>query len=238
MNPPGDVPPPPPPGGNAPQPPSGGGGGNVDIGAAVSHGWNGFTQNIAPWIIAMLIVAAAGAVAYVFGFVVLLGLASRGGFFMSLIGYGLFVGLILVVSLVTSYGLYNGALQASRGETPTLQTMWDMAKFGNFAITVVLVGVITTIGFMLCWIPGIIAMFLLFLAPWLAIDQGLAPVDAMKASYERITKNFGGFFILWIVTMLVYYAGVIICGIGVLVSAPVALMTFAYGYRQLGLDRG
>lgn len=183
----------------------------------------------------MLAIVAAVIVGYIVGFIVAVVLANINDL-LGLVGWGLMIGIVFLLQFVASYGLVNGALQASRGETPTLASMWEMSRFGNYALTAILVGVIVTIGYMLCYIPGIIAAFFLILAPWLAIDQGTKPVDAIKESYQRVLAKIGPFFLLWIVTALIMAVGYMICGIGAFVSVPVGLIAFGHGYRQLRLD--
>ena len=45
--------------------------------------------------------------------------------------------------------------------------------------------------------------------------------------------NFGQVFVVLLVTYIVYVIGACLCGVGLLVSAPVALVAITYTYRAL-----
>ena len=54
-----------------------------------------------------------------------------------------------------------------------------------------IVGVITTIGFILCIIPGVIASIMLVFTVVALLDRNLSPVDAVKTSFDLSKANIG-----------------------------------------------
>ena len=65
------------------------------------------------------------------------------------------------------------------------------------------------------------------------VDKQLDAVPAIKASVELVTKNLGNTFIYCLLAAVVLFVGAILCGIGLLIAAPVALIGLACTYRRL-----
>ena len=82
-------------------------------------------------------------------------------------------------------------------------------------------------------IPGlIVALFAIFAHPIL-VDRNLSPIDSLKASIEIVKANVGQVILVWLVAGLIAAAGILACGVGVLVSGPVASLMLVYTYRRL-----
>lgn len=113
-------------------------------------------------------------------------------------------------------------LQAARGQRPQIGEIF--APFRLFLpvfLTCVAVAVLVFLGFVLCIVPGILAMGLLILAPFAAYEQRLAPGDAIRWSLENSHPHMWGIFGLAFVASLVSGLGICLCGVGYLVTAPV-----------------
>jgi len=254
--PPGGGAPPPPPGGMPPQGPppaapppggfsggggfapppaqpyGGGGGGQVprlEVGAAISYGWKKFTENIGPFVLLMLAVFVASIVITL----VQRFLTPSDGGFLGLIWSLLiaFVGYVLI-SIVQA-GVWRAGLGVTRGETPSVAQLTETTNIAPYILTSIAVGFIGVIGLALCVLPGIIWFFLTAFAPLLALDKGLSPVEAITTSINWVKGNAGQVFLVLLVAGLVYFAGWLVCCIGLLVSAPVALVAITYSYRAL-----
>ena len=52
-------------------------------------------------------------------------------------------------------------------------------------------------------------------------------------AFNWVKDNFGQVFVILLVSYLIYMAGFCLCGVGLLVSAPVALVAIIYSYRAL-----
>lgn len=231
------VPPPPP-----PPPPGGtGGGGYVgptgsgsdnpwDIGGAFNWAWSKFTANAGVWIGAAVAIIVAIFVAVIV-YVIALGFASNSSVMMLIVA-AVFTFALVLLSFAAGYPLLNGALQQTRGETVTFQSMFDFSRFGAYIGPVFVQAIVIAVGSLLCYIPGIIAAVLLAFVPYFALDKGASVGDAFKQSYELVTKNLGPAILFLIVVYVVYSIGSFLCGIGVIVSAPVGLLMMAYGYRR------
>ncbi len=108
-----------------------------------------------------------------------------------------------------------------------------MELFGPFLVAAILQGLITFVGYLLCIIPGIIAAFLLWFTPFFVIDRHMAPTDALSASFNLVKSHAGVLVLFGIVSVVVYFAGAIVCLVGLLVSIPVVLIATAYMYKRM-----
>ena len=91
----------------------------------------------------------------------------------------------------------------------------------------------TTIGIFLCIIPGLIASIMLMFTVVALLDRNLSPVDAVKSSFDLSKANFGNVILAWLVLIVTFIVGALLCGVGLLVAAPVATLILVYTYRIL-----
>ncbi|HEY6532456.1 MAG TPA: hypothetical protein VIY72_09140 [Acidimicrobiales bacterium] len=212
-------------GGAAPGGASYGSGGGVDIGGAISYGWNKFTQNAGPLIVAILFIWVATIVLTVIGIPI-----GRGGLIVQLIWNIV----VVVVSAVLSMGIVRMALAVVNGQTLEM----SMAVPGgpmlvSYAITGILVGLMIGVGLVFCIIPGLIAAAFFLFAHFAVLDENLQPGDAIKRSIELVKPQFGSVFGFMIVAFLINLVGAILCGLGLLVTWPLTIVAGAYIYKGL-----
>jgi uncharacterized membrane protein len=55
--------------------------------------------------------------------------------------------------------------------------------------------------------------------------------EAIKASFGLVNKNLGTVVVLFLASILAFFIGAILCGIGLLVTIPVTIIATAYAYR-------
>ncbi|ATD69597.1 MULTISPECIES: hypothetical protein [Gordonia] len=249
----GQAPPPPPPG--APQYgemgayPGGPGvpGTKVDVGEAFSWAFNKFKNNVGAMILPGLAVFLLGAALIAVGFsaVALFGTTERvdygNGFYYeeTSLGFGGSVLLALVYAVFIVGLLYiqasiiSGAVRVANGEPVTAKSFLTPIRFGPVVGTAILVGIITAIGYALCIIPGIIAMFFLMFSVVATIDKSLSPINAMKTSFELTKSKVGDSIITLLVTYAINLVGVLVCYVGLIVAAPVAQLFLVHCWRRL-----
>ncbi len=211
-------------GGYPPPPPLGAqptGGAGFSVGDALGYGWNKFKANPAPWIIAVLIY-----------FVVTLIFSSPRFFAPDSVAVGLLGQLLAsAASIILATALVNGALGEVNGAKPAIGQFFNFPNVAAILITGVLVFVITTVGFILCVIPGIIATFLLWYAYTFVLDQNQQPVDALKSSFNLVKAHVSEFLILALAIVGINIVGAILCGLGLFVTIPVSVIASTYAYR-------
>ncbi|MEY1677033.1 hypothetical protein AB4Z55_22955 [Gordonia sp. ABKF26] len=254
----GQAPPPPPPGGpqygdvgaypGAPDPYGApGDSGKIDVGTAFSWAFGKFKNNIGAMILPGLTVFLLGAVVIalaIFGVALFsttettdLGggytyettsLSAGGTILMILIYALLFIGLLYIQASIIS-----GAVRVANGEPVTAKSFLTPIRFGPVIGTAILVGIITGIGYALCIIPGIIAMFFLMFSVVATIDKSLSPINAMKASFELTKSKVGDSILTLLVTYAINLVGVLVCYVGLIVAAPVAQLFLVHCWRRL-----
>lgn len=242
--------PPPNPGGGAPPPPSAGS--EWDLGTAISYGWNKFSANVAQIILAALVLVVGIIVLAVIGGV-LVGLVTTSGgvecttvngfteceasggtpFILGMILNLLVGAVIFVYAQIVGAGLIRGALGITEGRDFQFAEVFKTDKIGPVILTSLIVGALTFVGFILCYIPGLIIAFLTTYSLYFVLDQDLAPVDAVKASVNLVRENLGQTLIWYLVGGLIAAAGAFACGVGMLVTVPLVLIGTAWTYKIL-----
>jgi len=109
--------------------------------------------------------------------------------------------------------------------------------FGGYLVTAFLYAVITTFGFMLLIVPGVIWGLMFGLAPFLAADKGTEPIEALKQS-AALTRGIRTQLFFFALAMLgINLLGVIALGVGLIVTMPWTVLSAVYVYRKV-LERG
>jgi len=208
-------------GGTAP----GSGSGGVDIGGAISYGWNKFSQNVGPLIVGILFIWVVSLVVSAIGIPI-----SRSGILVQL----LWNIVTIVVSAVVSMGIVRMALALVNGQPiDSGMAIPSGPQLVPYAITGVIVGLIIGIGFVLCIIPGIIAATFLLFAHFVVLDENVGPGDAISRSIDLVKPHWGAVLGFMIVTFLINLVGAILCLVGLLVTWPLTIVAGAYVYKGL-----
>ena len=220
------------------------------MGEAFNWGWAKFTQNAGVIIVAALIYLVI--ILVVEGIVYFLAIrpafnvgcetnaqgivtsCSLGpGFFMGLVWYGLATFVYVVLFAFLQAGIIRGALSIANGQRLELPTFFKTDNLGNVVIGAIIVGIATFIGFLLCGVGALVVA--LFTPFWIffVVDKSMGGWDAVMASVRLVNKNLGSVIVLIIGVLIAYFIGALLCGVGLLVAAPVALLALTFGYRRL-----
>ena len=178
-----------------------------------------------------MLIAVIGYVVASFFSIVVRNAFSGNGLGSALVVSALTQVIVWAVTGAFQIGLYRAALAITAGQQVDFASMFSSENMGPYIATLILYSVGVAVGTLLCVLPGIAFLFFGFLAPFYVLDQQLSPVDAIKASFRTVSSNVGGMLGFAIVTLLVYLAGLLACLVGILVTAPVALLAIAYTYR-------
>ena len=254
--PPGSYPPPPPPGGAAYPPPGGfpppGFGAPrpaYSVGDAFSWAWGKFSANAVPLIVATLVFGAiAGLLQVIFGvlstavapestsytatdagFSFSYNVNSPGSLAITILSY--IVSLVVGAAIQSAY--YSGILDIANGQPVTIGSFFKPRNVGAVIIAAVIVGLLTSIGFVLCIIPGIVVVLFTMFTVVALLDRNLAPIDAIKASFDVAKNNFGAVFLTAIVVFAAVLVGALLCGVGLLVALPLVALIEVYAWRKL-----
>jgi len=227
-----------PPGGFTPppaQPYGGGGSARLDVGSALTYGWEKFQQFWKEFVLLQLAMFVAVIVVSLIAFLAVIPAATGTdtGVVVTWILLSVVFFVIFALAFILQAGVMRAGLGVTQGVTPSIDMFKDTTNLGPYIVTVLLVGLGVTIGSILCVLPGIAFGIIAAYAPLLSLDKGIGAVDAIKRSYEMVMSNLGQVLLILLVAYLVYYVGSLACGLGVLVTAPIALVMICYSYRAL-----
>ena len=142
----------------------------------------------------------------------------------------------LVVSLIVQSlgaGLIKNALNVADGRPASINQVFTWAVKPQVIGTAALIALITFVGTLLCYLPGLIAAFLLNWSMFYVVDKNLSPVDAIKASFSFTTGHLGATVVFYLLGVVAFIVGALLCLVGLLVAAPVVLIGAAYTFRRL-----
>src|SRR3954447_578126 len=183
----------------------------IDISSALSRGWALLRDHF------VVLVGAS-----VLGWLVTVGLA-----FVPVLGW--------IVGFVLMGGLDYMFLRRIRGEEVQIGDVF--AGFNLALLDLTMTGLVkwllTSLGLILCILPGIyLAVGYVFALP-LAIDKKMPFWTAMEVSRRVVHEHWWSVFALIVVLLLVIFAGFLLCGIGAIVAIPLASAALMYVYEDL-----
>lgn len=251
-------PPAPPAGGTPPPPPPPAGGAYAapvnqpfSVGDAITYGWNKFTQNLGPLLISMIIFWVIGIVLYVVQIAISAAMspsadcytAYDGRLVCTNINAGIAAGALffsLVFALIGACFSYfvqatfvRAGLLATRGEKIEIASIMSFERFGAVFVALLLVGIGTFIGLILCILPGIAFAIFASFTLFFVIDKQVGAVDGIKASFSFVKDNFGPIILLELLLLVINVVAALCFGIGLIITVPLSVIAQAYAYRKL-----
>lgn len=145
----------------------------------------------------------------------------------------------LLIQVLLNVGAIAIVLKLVDGVQPKFTELFTTTKpYLQFVFVTILMSIIVGVGFILLIIPGIMLAIGLQFATYLVVDKGMGAVEALKESWE-ITKGmkwklFGFALVIWLVNIV----GLVLFGVGMLVTIPLTMIAMAYVYRTLEKQTG
>jgi uncharacterized membrane protein len=217
------------------------------VGDAFTWAWNTFTRNAATLIVPALVYGLLFGVATA----VIMIAQTMGGSGGSSYGFGLGLGFgsnvsgagwgVLIIGYLISYavtafaqaGFLSGCLELADGRPVTIGSFFRPRNLGMAFLAALIVGVLTTIGYSLCFIPGLIVSIFTQFTILFVVERSESATKALSSSFSTVTSNIANALLIWLVCAAVAFVGALACGVGLLVAAPVAALVLTYGYRKL-----
>jgi uncharacterized membrane protein len=166
------------------------------------------------------------------GFLVLLILGGALGV-LSLIPL---LGLALNVLVAPALGLGAATwlLARARGQRPSVALVFSQfPRFGEALALYLVNALLVLLGLAFCILPGIY-LALAWGASWgLLADRRGSFWECMEISRQAVTAHLGWAILLVLVLLLVAASGFLLCGIGALVTVPLAYLAYAVAYTRL-----
>ena len=183
----------------------------IDISSALSRGWALVRDNL---------VLLAGAT--VLAWLVTFALA-----FVPILGW--------VVGFVVLGGLDYVFLRRIRGQDVEIGDVFAgfNLAFVNLTMAGLVKWLLTSLGLFLCILPGIYLVVGYTFALPLVIDKRLEFWTAMEVSRRVVHEHWWSMFALLIVLALLAFAGFLVCGVGAVITVPVASAALMFVYEDL-----
>ncbi len=175
-----------------------------EIGTCITAGINGLKKNTATHIVTVLLVAIVGGVSF------------------SILTGPLLIGYMRMIKV------------EDEGGTPEIADVFK--GFDDFvpALLAVLVSsIIVSIGFLLCVIPGLLIMALAPTAAYLVAVGEKDGINAIKRAFGAIKANMLSSIVCTLVLGIVGGIGSIACGIGAVVTMPIAFIGMYHMAKQM-----
>lgn len=202
------------------------------VGSVLSRGWTVLKGNFGPLVGVGLVFVLVQAIANAFTVevgpngqvdVVSAGLATAGGTLYS----------VLVVGPVT-VGTAWAALRSVRGDEPALGDVLEGCSDYGSAVLGMLAAVATVlVGLILFVIPGVVALVRLAFVPFLIADEGLAPREALEASWEATSGHGWRLFGLGLAWIGLALGGLLLLVVGIVPATMWGWVALAAYYESL-----
>lgn len=212
----------------------------VKWGEWINEGWQLFANQWQVWVPMMLVFIVALVVPILPVYLLIIGASiAQGGdpdagmpVLAPLLGL---VGGLLTLGLAAFMlgGVYRTAFKQLRGEAISIRDLFSGGDvFVNVLLGIILVGLCAGVGWMLCLVPGLLAMGLLFFTFPLIVEKKLSPIEAMKQSFEMTRQNMLMFTLFAFVVALLGSIGQLACYVGLLVTYPLQFLIGAAAYKD------
>ncbi len=158
---------------------------------------------------------------------------------------GLFMGLTVLYVIVGSIGsvLTQGPMQAGfylacmkklvRGRMEIGDLFLGFNFFVAAFVAALLIAIFSTIGVLLCIIPGLVISAMYMFTYLFVVDKRLEFWPAMEASHAVVKNDYVGFVLFLLGIVLLNMVGVLCCIVGVFVTIPISMMAITIAYREL-----
>ena len=250
--PPGSYPPPPPAeGGYFPPPPGYGPPANrYSVGEGLSWAWQKFTKNAVPLVVATLVFWLIGlALNWVTQAVLQAvspetftaydtadGIIETATRTMSGVGSAVVI-LATIVQIIVKGAIasagYAGLLDIANGQPVTIGSFFRPRNIVAVVVAGLIVDLVTIVGLFACILPGLAFMVFAWFSTVAIVDRNLSPIDGIRASIDIVKANFGSVLLAVLTFAALHLVGFLLCGVGLLVTIPVAYLFLVYTYRRL-----
>lgn len=224
--------------GAMPPPPPGGPVRGYEAPDAFGYGWHAFKANAGPLVLATLLIFAVAIVLSLITESVAPSpdfVGPDGGFEFQ--GGELVLSFVAetilgAVVLLPTAAMIRGCLDICEGKKFSLGDAFSRIPAVSVLITGILVSLLTSIGFVLLILPGIVVSIFSFFAIYFVVDRNESPLKAIGSSFAMVGSNFGPALLSGLLAFLILIAGTIALVVGLLVAVPVTVVAGAYAFKS------
>lgn len=139
-----------------------------------------------------------------------------------------------VLTVMAHMGLLTVALKAAKQEAFTFSDFFSRIHlFPSYLLGKILYILSIALGLILFIIPGIIIGLKFNLWPFYVLDRSFSAVESLKASNQAVYGSKWDLFLFGIAVIIVNILGLMILGVGFLITWPVTLIAWSKVYLKL-----
>jgi predicted Zn finger-like uncharacterized protein len=139
-----------------------------------------------------------------------------------------------VLELAVTLKIAGICLKICDGRPASLRDLHaPISQTPTYLISSILFMLICTGGLIALVIPGILLSMWLQFYGFVIVDEKAGAVEALKKSYAAARGHLGRIFLFSGLVILFNFCGLLLCGMGLLITVPVSFIAWAYLYRSL-----
>lgn len=139
-----------------------------------------------------------------------------------------------VLAIIASMGFWTIAIKAARQEPYSFSDFFSTVHlFPSFLWAQILFLLVVAVGLVLFIIPGIIFALKFCLYPFFVLDRSFKGIESLKASNQAVYGKKWDLLVFMIVVLLLDLLGLLVLGIGLLITVPVTTIAWAHVYVKL-----
>lgn len=195
----------------------------VEIRRSLEYGWNTFRDNVLFFLVLMLVIGIPAAILNV----TVSGLPFLSVSVMFLRGVGWIWRVLAVMAVIMVSLSYK-----DRGAFRVCQAEELKAVFIPYFLGTILFSAIMSVGMILLVAPGVWFLVKYQFMPYLLVDRGMEPVEALKEAGEVTKGSWLELFVFVLCLSGINILGAIAFGVGLLVTVPVTFLAHSWVYRR------
>ncbi|MDO9508306.1 MAG: hypothetical protein Q7I97_03010 [Thermovirgaceae bacterium] len=195
----------------------------VEIRRSLEFGWRIFRENVLFFLVLMFIFGIPAAIMNV----MVQGLPWASVSVMFLRGVSWLWRVIALMTVIFVSLSFRDKSSFNFRQTDGLYPLFIPYLLGSL-----LFSVIVAVGMVLLVAPGVYFAVKLQFMPYLIIDRGMEPVEALKGSFEMTRGFWLELFLFLLCIVGINFLGAIAFGLGLLVTIPVTFLAHAWVYRS------
>lgn len=139
-----------------------------------------------------------------------------------------------IIEIIVYMGFFNSALLITKNIKPTLAQLYsNWRQFFSWLIASMLFSIMFVVGLFLLIIPGFYVWGRFGLFPFFILDKELGPIDGLKQAYNVSEGMASHLVFLYLACAGINFIGLLLLGFGLLITAPITLLSLAIVYRKL-----
>jgi uncharacterized membrane protein len=141
------------------------------------------------------------------------------------------VGLIPILGAGLAFaGMMRVSLKALRGQVPDPAD--GFAGLSDRALDHIVMGLLQLVGMLACCVGVYVSQGIFFPGTLLILERDRTWEQAMDECLKQVKPSWPAWTLFALAVGLVGASGAIVCGVGVLFTAPIAMIAMAYAYEK------